>query len=233
MSAPTELRDAHAHVLVADLDQLRLSDDDVHHLARVLRLRAGELVTATNGSGAWRMCRFEASDSLAPESEVQVAVPPSPRVGVAFAITKRDHPELVVQKLTELGVDTIQPLVTERVVVRWESEKQLAAVRKWRKVAREALMQCRGIYLPEVADVKTLGEFVPSAITEPGGEPLSLRYPVVAVGPEGGWSEAEREMVAARVSLGPQILRSETAAIAAGAILTALRAGAVSEEKAL
>ncbi len=85
----------------------------------------------------------------------QVDPPPAPTITVAFALVKGERPELVVQKLTELGVDRIVPFLAERSVVRWEPDKAERNATRLRRVAVEAAMQCRRTWLPEVAALAT------------------------------------------------------------------------------
>ena len=226
---------AAAHVFVADPEHPELSPEDRHHLLKVLRLRAGEIVTVSDGAGRWRWCRFGggAGASLEPVGDVEADPRPAPPVGVGFALTKGSKPELAVQKLTELGVDVIVPFVAERSVVRWTDEQAGAHVDRWRRIAREAAMQCRRVWLPEIAPVTTFADLVArpgTALAAPDGiAPSPAAHRVVLVGPEGGWSEDELEAAAtygcARVRLGPHVLRAETAAIAAGILLAAVRDG--------
>jgi 16S rRNA (uracil1498-N3)-methyltransferase len=151
-------------------------------------------------------------------------------VAVGVALTKGDRPEVAVQKLTELGVDRIVPFVADRSVARWEGERAVRHVGRLRRVAREAAVQARLTFLPEVADLTDFASVAAlpgAARCDRGGGPPGLDRPVLLVGPEGGWSDAERDRGLPVVGLGPTTLRAETAAIAAGALLTALRAGAV------
>lgn len=215
-----------AHAFVADVTDPELGSGDRHHLERVLRLRPGEPLTVADGAGRWRLCRF--GPSLEPDGPVEHEVAPSPPITVAFALTKGDRPELVVQKVTELGVDRIVPFVAERSVVRWDADKAHRQLERLRIVAREAAMQSRRAWLPEVVPVATFAEvsgLAGACLADAGGGPPDLRHPVVLIGPEGGWSEREREAPIPVLSLGPGILRSETAAIAAGCLMVALRVG--------
>jgi len=216
------------HVYVADVDDPVLADDDAHHLGRVLRLRPGDRCTVGDGAGRWRRCRF--GPTVEVDGPVEVVPVPTPALTVAFALTKGDKPELVVQKLTELGVDRIVPFVGARSVVRWDDERAARQAVRWRRVAREAGMQSKRARLPEVADVVDFAgacALPGAALADRDGGPPSLALPTVLVGPEGGWSPEERAADVPRVALGPQILRSETAALTAGALLAALRAGLV------
>ena len=148
---------------------------------------------------------------------------------MAFALVKGERPELVVQKLTELGVDRIVPFVAGRSVVRWERGRADRQLERWRAIARQAAMQCRRTWLPRggAGGQLRLGGRARRARPSPmpRGGPPTLDRPVVLVGPEGGWTPDERASGLPTVRLGAHVLRAETAAITAGALLTALRAG--------
>jgi len=232
---------AAALVYVDDLDQPTVAAEDAHHLVRVLRLRPGELVVAADGRGHWRLCRYRGADVAGAElleldGPVTVVPSPTPLVTVGFVPVKGDRPEWVVQKLTEAGVDRIVVLRSTRAVVRWDGDRRLRALERLRRVAREAAAQSRRPWLPDlegVLDLAALADLVapaPLALAHPGGDPPSVAMPAVAVGPEGGWDPSE---VAGgpylTVGLGPGILRAETAALATGLLLCALRNGLVGE----
>ena len=221
-------RPGRAHAFVADLDQPELEDVDRHHLERVLRVRPGEMITVSDGEGGWRLCRL--GPSLEPVAEVVRDARPGPEITVAFAPVKGDRPEWAVQKLTELGVDRIVAFAAARSVVRWEGDKATKAVERLRRVAREAAMQSRRTRLPEVEACTTFAEVAarPGAvIAHPDGNPPWLARGPVLVGPEGGWAPEEEDTPLPRMALGPHVLRSETATVAAATLLGALRAGAV------
>lgn len=214
---------AKAHVIVADLDAPLLDDASAHHLLRVLRLRTGDSITATDGRGRWRALRVaDTAGGIDVLSAVEVTARPSALLSVAFALTKGDKPELVVQKLTELGIDRIVPFVAERSVVRWEPAKAARNLDRWRAVAGEALQQSRRVWLPEITDlvdVDALAAFG-AARADLGGRSFDeSTCRCVAVGPEGGWSDSERARLSVSVSLGDGVLRAETAAVAAGVLL--------------
>ena len=213
-----------------------LGDDDRHHLERVLRLRPGEVVTVSDGHGGWRSCTFVTGGGLVPVGDVEVRPRPVPPVTVAFALTKSEKPELTVQKLTELGVDRIVPFVAGRSVARWEGDRAERHLSRLRRVAREAAMQSRRAHLPEVSDLAGFADLAGLAgacRADVGGGPPTLDRPVILVGPEGGWTDEERAAGLPAIGLGPQVLRAETAAITAGALLVALRAGIVNHAGSL
>ena len=227
---PSRLPALAAHVFVDDLDAPVLAADDAHHLGRVLRLRDGEAITVGDGAGRWRRGVFHEGALRVTDGIVAVNAP-SPVITIAFALTKGDKPELTVQKLTELGVDRIVPFQADHTVVRWDAAKASRNADRLRAVARGAAMQSRRVWLPVVEDITTLGELARTtrdvALAHPGGDAPSLAATSVAVGPEGGWSDEELALVDQRIDLGATTLRAETAAFAAGVLLTALRDGRV------
>ena len=176
----TPLRHSAAHVFVADISAPHLDDDDQHHLARVLRLRDGEQVSASDGRGAWRMCEWH-DGSLRTTGDVQHVPASSQRVGVAFVPVKGDRPEWSVQKLTEIGVDEIIVLApTRRAVVRWgdakASAKDTKHMQKLQKVARGASMQSRRVWLPIITGPISLADACAqpgAAVADPDGAPLA------------------------------------------------------------
>lgn len=213
------------HVLVSDVDAPVLAGDDRHHLERVLRLRPGDPLTVGDGAGRWRRCRF--SGGVEPVGGVVAVAAPRPVLAVGFAVLKGGRSETVVQKLTELGVDRIVPFVAARSVVRWDGVKSARRLQRWRRVAREAVMQCRRLWLPEVEPVRDFGalDLGGAVLALSAGRRLRADENFVLVGPEGGWTEAETAAVPRHVVLGPHIMRAETAAIAAAAVLAARRSG--------
>lgn len=223
-----------AHVFVEDLDQPTVPEVDLHHLTGVLRLRRGEAVTVSDGAGRWRRCVWRGrSGELEPDGPVLFVQRPEPAVCIGFSLTKGDRPERIVRGLTEVGVDRIIPMPAIRSVVRWAPERAPAHLAGLRRVARGAAMQSRRVWLPEVAPLTALGDLLASlrtptaALAQPGGSQPSLARPCILVGPEGGWDPSELGFGLPLVRLGVGVMRSETAALAGGVILCALRAGVV------
>jgi 16S rRNA (uracil1498-N3)-methyltransferase len=212
------VRSSSAHVVVDEVDgacgPIGLGSDDEHHLFRVLRIRDGEVVTITDGRGSWRVCRATRG-AIESEGEVR-RVPGRAPLTIMCAIPKRDRPEWIVQKLTELGVDRIVFLHADRSVVHWDADRAEKNVAKMRKVAVEALRQSRGVWLPSVEGPVEAVSVLPDAVAaEPGGRSIWPADSIIAIGPEGGWSERELAVAADTVTLGSTILRVETAAMAA------------------
>ena len=222
------MQSAVAHVLVDDVDEPVLTSDARHHLERVRRLRAGAVLTVTDGRGQWRSCRL-GDGRLEPDGPVEAVARPDPPITIAFALTKGEKPELVIQKLTELGVDRIVPFRAARSVVRWDDRRAAANTERWRAIARAALEQSHGCWLPEIADVADLDDLVRlgAVRADRHGSAPSLARSVVAVGPEGGWTDTERERLPDAIGLGSQVLRAETAALTAGMLLCSMRSGLV------
>lgn len=211
------------HVLVDDLDAVDVSADDRHHLDRVLRVRVGDPITIGDGCGGWQAFRWGVIPE--PVGERCQVNPPTPRVGVAFALIKGGRPELVVQKLAELGVDDIRPFVAARSVVRWDADKATRNAERLTRVAREAVMQCRRAWIPTVHSVTDFASVsgLPGAAMADMGTDGSDDATTLLIGPEGGWDDVERGAPIPRVSLSDAVLRAETAAIAAGVVLAAKR----------
>jgi 16S rRNA (uracil1498-N3)-methyltransferase len=234
---------ASAQVFVDDVERPHLSVEDAHHLEKVLRLRAGEEVIVSDGAGHWARYHWADEDPpLTPlrdspgpggDGSVQMDAAATPALTVAFAPTKGERPEWVVQKLTELGVDRIVPLISARSVVRWDGSRGASAVARLRRVAREAAAQCRRVWLPDVTEVVHFAAL--EGLAAPGevvlaqlaGDRPNRSHRVVAVGPEGGWSAEELGGGLPTVGFGLSVLRAETAAVTAGALMVSLRTGTV------
>lgn len=222
--------------------EIELGPADSRHLLKSLRLRPGAEVAASDGRGRYRLCRLtvsmeesstkgrgEVAAVLEPQSDV-VWVERAYEVAVGFSLVKGERPDWAVAKLTEIGVGRIMPLVCERTIVRPEGPSSGSRAERLARVAREAGMQSRQVYLPRVEVprplAEVLAELVPAVgLAEPGGESPGRSLRALLVGPEGGFTRRELEMCATRVTLGDSVLRTETAAVVAGALLGALRSG--------
>jgi 16S rRNA (uracil1498-N3)-methyltransferase len=218
-------------------DRARLAPEEWHYLRHVLRLPAGAPLLVFDGEGGEHQAALPAGGeelSLGPRREI---APPAAVVWLAFAPPKGDRADLLVEKAVELGVSRLAPFEAARSVVKLDPERGASRAARWRRIAAEAARQCGRAEVPAVdepvpfAGALALGP--PGArrvlFYEGGGEPLSALLDPAApvhlalVGPEGGFTPGEvgaaLEAGARLCSLGPRILRAETAAIAAAALL--------------
>ncbi|HEV2286681.1 MAG TPA: 16S rRNA (uracil(1498)-N(3))-methyltransferase [Steroidobacteraceae bacterium] len=219
--------------------RVRLEGNAASHVTRVLRLRVGTALTLFNGEGG----EYEASIDKAAAGEVIVAVGThtaeereSPlKLTLAQGISRGERMDLVVQKATELGVTELLPVLTERSVVRLTAQQSDRKVNHWRAIAIAACEQCGRNRLPGIAAPQGYREFVRSApdgarvLLAPGAGVRLADLPrpdgavTVLIGPEGGLTDEEEQAALAAgftaVRLGPRVLRTETAAIAALALL--------------
>ncbi|MGH2657573.1 MAG: RsmE family RNA methyltransferase [Actinomycetota bacterium] len=222
-------------------EPVALAPEDARHAVRSLRLREGDEFTSSDGAGGLAHCRVVRAAHLLVEGEVverTVQAPPRPSLSVLLAPPKGDRLTWAVQKLTELGVDRIVLVQSARSVRRWEGERAARVGPRLEAVVREAAKQSRGRFLPAVTGPLPWAEaVVPGAEATvvlweraregllralPEGSPDALS---LVVGPEGGIPEEDAlaaERAGARLAgLGPAILRTETAAVAAAAVALA------------
>jgi 16S rRNA (uracil1498-N3)-methyltransferase len=207
---------------------LRLSEEDGHHVHKVLRGRPGDRVEVVDVAGRLFVAELLGGSEATILEERPIAGWDEGEVVLYQAVPKGRHMDLVVEKATELGVSRVVPLSTERGVVRLSEGDGKA--RRWRRVAEAAARQSLRLRIPEVAEVVSF----PEAVREAGETGVLLHNgvdlppledavpgPVVGlfVGPEGGFSDGElaiaREAGLSLASLGPYRLRSETAGMVA------------------
>lgn len=221
-------------------DRAALTGASAEHLARVLRAKVGQEFDVV-AQGHLRRGRIVSVDAERVEFTLgeELATQPELPLELLLAIFKFDRFEWAIEKATELGVARIVPVIAQR------TEKHLAQaaarrVERWRKIAREAAQQSRRVMLPEIAEPARLKDVVASGgilLSEGEAERSlktalghSLATPVrLAIGPEGGWTADElaafEQAGWQSASLGPTILRAETAAIAALAVAASELAG--------
>lgn len=223
---------------VPDRDEFVLTGPEGRHAARVRRLAVCEVLDVGDGQGTVARCVVAAveGDGLRlVVRERRVVAPRQPRLVVVQALAKGERGELAVELLTEVGVDGIVPWAAERCVVRWQGERGLRALERWRSTAREAGKQSRRAWLPDVLDLHTTAEVarLPGRLLvlhEAADRPLAeAELPTdgaltLVVGPEGGVSDRELTALttagATAVRLGPEVLRTSTAGLAAVAALS-------------
>jgi 16S rRNA (uracil1498-N3)-methyltransferase len=222
--------------------QAHIEGDDAKHLTKVLRVEVGQRFEISDNRNV-----YLAEVSTAHKGEVEFrtleklpAEPERVRIVLCAALIKFDHFEWMIEKATELGVSEIVPVIatrTERGLDRAAQKR----IERWRRIVLEASQQSRRAFLPEVADAVSFAEGIRRAAAHryvldevPGGQDILSALPAqrmaedsvaLLVGPEGGWTEAERSAFIegqwTRVTMGPLILRAETAAMAALSIVNA------------
>lgn len=229
MDGAARRRAAAAHLLIpgehlATDVRIELDEQSAHHLGRVLRLRPGSEVTVTDGEGGWRPAVIVGPGELEPVGPVEHEPRCEPPLTIATAIPKGDRVDLLVQKVTEIGADRVVLLHAERSVVRWDEARAARNVARLQRIADEACRQSRRVHRLVVEGPRAALEVLPRALMcEPGGRGLRAGDDLLAVGPEGGWSDREMASAVESVELGPTILRTETAAIVAATRADALR----------
>lgn len=243
------------HVLLASPleDAPRLTEASAHHLRRVLRLEVGSALSVTDGRGRVATARLTA-DGVALTSPVDATATARPELVLVQALAKGRRLDDAVRAACELGVERIVPVIAERTQGRPSDVERTALVERWRALARSALEQSRSTWLTRVDEVRTVADLAGPATSQPGahdverselrllavphaaalsdvlpdvlGERSGAARVSVAVGPEGGWSDAEVALLSAAgwvtVGLGRSVLRTEHAGLVALAALAAL-----------
>lgn len=216
---------------------ITISGEDVHHIVKVLRMKTGDELLLCDGKGAEYTVKIAQVNKSDIATEVKARSKREiryPLITLGQGLPKSDKMDWIVQKATELGVANIVPLLTERTIVKVRDEGKRVA--RWQRIAREAAMQSNRPDIPQVGHLVSFPEFIRTLAPEPrtllllpweeGTEPIKnifrrssgINRVVVLIGPEGGFSAPEAEAAQGKgfhlVSLGPNILRTETAAIA-------------------
>lgn len=226
-----------------------LSADETHHLMHVLRMTPGDSAFVFDGCGNEYKCSFRGIRDKLAQLEIGDAlsdIVESPiQLTLAQALAKGEKFDFIIQKATELGVSRIAPLMTRYADVRLDDQQVTRRVERWRRISLEALKQSGRRKLVQIMAPRTVRDFVSAAESPPvlhashGLHPVLLLFserggiaatealtqisqscPVVAlIGPEGGWSDDELDLLrqygCKSVTLGPRVLRTETAAIVA------------------
>jgi 16S rRNA (uracil1498-N3)-methyltransferase len=226
--------------------ELSLSGSDRHHIARVLRLVAGDRMIVADGEGRESEATLvEVSpERIVADLDGVVVRPRRPRVVLAPAVSRRERMEFTVQKATEIGVSEMWPLLTSRCVVRLDEDRAGRRAERWRRIAEEAAKQSQRESVPVVREPMTISELaaetgrfdvvlVPWEEASSGGLGVgavldaagatSDTSVLIVIGPEGGLEESEVALLEAAggvvATLGDTVLRTETAAIVATALV--------------
>ena len=223
---------------------VRLHGDEARHAAKAARLRPGEQVLLGDGQGI--IARAEASRVDAEAVELVLLTvehhdPPLPPLWLVQSLAKSGRDEHAIEQATEVGISRVIPLQSERSVVRWENDKAHKGQLRWQKIVTEASKQSLQPWVSEVAPLASLTDVLSLACevqvialdhrAEQTLLDVELRDPLgstpiaLMVGPEGGWSEREREVMAdagcVLARLGPGVLRASSAGPIAAALLHA------------
>lgn len=233
----------------AEPAEITLSSDESHHLVAVNRARAGDTVTAFDGRGMEWICTLKEADKRSARLQVrftQRAKPLAYEITLGQALPKGAGMDAIIRKATELGVARIVPLESERTQVHLDGERTERKLEKWQAAALEAAKQCGNPWLPEIVPVQGAAAFLESArgfdlkliaSLQPGAQSLKAvlaafraakgRAPLKAlwiVGPEGDFTPAELSLSKTcgfePITLGPLVLRCETAAVYAISVLS-------------
>ncbi|MFO0773884.1 MAG: 16S rRNA (uracil(1498)-N(3))-methyltransferase [Nitrospiraceae bacterium] len=230
-------------------NEITLTGDLHRHLTQSLRTKVGDSLLLTEAAVQRHTARVTQIDRRQIRVQIESTIPCPPQSSVqvclASAILKHDPMDWAVQKATELGVSAIQPLITHRSAVRPDAERGAAQRARWERIAQEAAQQSERWTIPAIADPMTLTQWLArmgtredptnlSIVLEERRSAqslLSLPFPpklqtvTILIGPEGGWEPSESDGLLARgvqpASLGETILRADTAAVTALAIVQA------------
>lgn len=220
-------------------DKMVVAGGEAHHMLRVLRLTVGDKVIVVDPVGQAAVARItQASDTevfLSMETMLEEEREAPITIRLAQGLPKSDKMDFIVQKAVELGISEIIPMEADTSVVRYDAAKQQNRRERWQKIAAEAAKQCQRTIVPNVAAVQDLAKLLAATggetqiiVLYEGQVPLGLKQALrekpgndylLIIGPEGGLSSREvqlaQERGAAIVTMGPRILRTETAALAA------------------
>jgi 16S rRNA (uracil1498-N3)-methyltransferase len=223
--------------------RITLPEDSSLHLLRVLRLEPGDAVTLFNGDGHDYTARLLTAAKRGAGVEITGREPvprESPlRITLVQGVARGEKMDLVLQKATELGVDGFTPVVTERTEVKLDADRAEKRMVHWRGVVAAACEQSGRAVLPKLSQPTALSAYAGAEtadiklVLDPGGDvglaavsPQAGQSIALVVGPEGGLSERDLATLRAAgfrgLRLGPRILRTETAGLAAVAALQAL-----------
>lgn len=219
----------------------RITGPDAHHLTRVLRVEPGQRFEISDNQSVYLAEVESARKDLVSFTvhERLAAIEPVVRTTLLASLVRFERFELIIEKATELGVEQIVPVEAERTEKGLRTGAEKRSVR-WNRIAREASEQSRRARLPEIEAARSLADALAIeadyrfVLEEAQAAPMLSRLPsmrragdrvALLLGPEGGWTDRERESITnadwSPVSLGREILRAETAAIAGLAIINA------------
>lgn len=229
-------------------NEIVIRGGDANHLARSLRARRGDRITAVDGMGKCAVVElidFDRETITARRVSDIKPIVAANKIILADCLPKQSRFDNIIEKATELGVDKIEPLISERTIARPGGSRAEVKLERWRRIAKESAEQCARDTIPTISDICTLDDWLKkispldddtlllfcwegeqsttvreilSAYKNSGGEKI-----IVLIGPEGGFSE--REVIAIKsaggvsVTLGSRVLKTDTAAISVLAMI--------------
>ncbi|MBR4641449.1 MAG: 16S rRNA (uracil(1498)-N(3))-methyltransferase [Selenomonadaceae bacterium] len=222
-------------------DEVTISGSDANHLARSLRAKRGDKITAVDGTGncaVLELINFDRETIKAKRIGELQKIVVEKKIILADCLPKQNRFDNIIEKATELGVEKIQPLISERTIARPRGNK----LERWQRIAKEAAEQCARDTIPEIENVRELDDWL-KEITPPDEDTLFLfcweleqattvrevlrlnvdKNIIVLIGPEGGFSEREVSKIKSAggvsVTLGKRILKTDTAAVSVLAMI--------------
>jgi len=222
-------------------EQIRITGSDVRHITKALRLQPGDKISVADGRGQKYIIKLVETSEEVVIGEIQdefiAQVEPEVKVTLLQGLPKSKKMDLIVQKCTELGIDQVIPMETKRSVVKLKPSKAKRRQKRWQKIAEEAAKQSGRAMIPKIGELKDFADLeeviadydlvlIPWEDEDSDGlknklQNLDLNPEkiLLVIGPEGGFASEEvdkaKELGAKSVTLGPRILRTETAGLAA------------------
>ena len=226
-------------------DEVTISGSDANHLARSLRAKRGDKITAVDGTGncaILELINFDKETIKAKRIGELQKIVVEKKIVLADCLPKQNRFDNIIEKATELGVEKIIPLISERTIARPGGNRAQNKIERWQRIAKEAAEQCARDTIPEIETLRELDDWL-KEIPPPDEETLFLfcweleqnttvrevlslnkdKNIIVLIGPEGGFSEREvsgiKSAGGVSVSLGKRILKTDTAAISVLAMI--------------
>lgn len=213
---------------------VKITGRDFNHISHALRLQPGDYIIVNDGSGIdYQVCLKNFSKSSVSGEIIKREVnknEPGVNITLAQAIPKKRNMEVVIEKCTEIGIKEIIPLQTERTVVRLSANKKNKRIKRWQRIAREAAKQSERGIIPQIRDLHSISELstlkgdfdlilvcwtgekekdLKKIMSKSSSKPDNI---LIVIGPEGGFTCQEvNELDGVNLTLGPRILRTETA----------------------
>lgn len=224
---------------------ITISGQDVNHIKKVLRKKIGDMITVSDGENKEYTCKIETITDEYIEAVIleqkQIQLENATKIDLIQALPKSDKMEYIIQKTTELGINKIIPVITQRVVVKLDDNSKIKKVQRWQKIAEEASKQCKRDNIPQIDSIIHISNLVEKLkeydivllayenekqerIKDIIEEIKKSNKIAIMIGPEGGFEENEIKYLLEYqntkiISLGKRILRTETAGIVVTSIL--------------